>query len=207
MNAMADLIVEEGWGKIVGALAAALLLALLDCELLSLLFLVGAGVLAWNYRRPVRSVSYFELGSVLSPCDGRVTAVETEPEGSIVVEIESGCLDASLLTAPFEASVVKRTLVRGARLKRDSRLFALLNERATLLFEDESGHQVALTHTLSRCAAPLVLDPAAKRVMRGSRYGVMTRGVTRIRLPDSARVAVNPGEAVRATETLLGYIG
>lgn len=207
MNAMTDLIVEEGWGRIGGALAAALLLALLDCELLSLVFLAGAGLLVWSYRRPVRAVSHFDAGSVTSPCDGSVTAVETQPDGSIVVEIETGCLDASLLGAPFDMTVLKCTLVRGARLRRSSTLYASLNENGALLFEDHGGNRVHVTHTLSRCSAPLVLDPAAKRVMRGTRYGVMTRGLTRIHLPDSARVAVNPGEAVRATETLLGYIG
>lgn len=209
MNAMADLILEEGWGRIGGALTASLLLALLDCELLSFVFLAGAGLLVWSYRRPVRTVSHFDAGSVTSPCDGSVTAVETQSDGSIVVEIETGYLDASLLTAPFETTVLKRTLVRGARLRQGSTLRASLNENGSLLFEDHDGNRVHVTHTLLRGAAPLVLDPVptVKHLMRGTRYGVMLHGLTRIHLPDSARVAVNPGETVRATETLLGYIG
>ena len=35
---------------------------------------------------------------------------------------------------------------------------------------------------------------------------VLTHGVTRIYLPPSTRVAVNPGETVFATQTLLGYM-
>ena len=209
MNALKDLILEEGWRPIGAAVAAALVSALLGLELLSLLALAAAIVLVRTYRKPVRTVSHFEKGSVTSPCDGRVTAVETEKDGSIVVEIESGCLDASVLTMPFDGAVTYRSLLRGARLPRRSALSALLNERATLLLEAAGGKEVRITHVLHRTAAPLVLDVKGteKRLARASRYGVLVRGVTRIYLPASTRVAVNPGEKVFATETLLGYMG
>ena len=65
-----------------------------------------------------------------------------------------------------------------------------------------------MTHTLLPVSAALVLDeiPLRTRRLRGERYGVLTRGITRVHLPASTRVAVNPGESVYATQTLLGYI-
>jgi len=210
MNALADLILKEGWRAVGIAVVAAIVFAVFGLGLFALLALASAVALARAYRRPVRTIANFERSSVTSPCDGTVTAVETEPDGSIVVAIETGCLDASLLTMPFDGNVTHRTLVRGARLPRKSALAGALSERATVRFESLNGHSVGVTHRLYRCSAPLVLDTVpdgGKRLGRGARYGVMVEGVTRIHLPASTRVAVNPGEKVRATETLLGYMG
>jgi len=209
MNALGDLIMPEGWRPVGAAVAAALLLAFLDLELFAFLGLVAALLLVWVYRKSVRTVSHFEKGSVTSPCDGRVTAIDTKPDGSVVVEIETGCLDGSLLTVPLEGSVTHCSVVRGARLGRSSTLFERLNEHGTIYFEDAGGKHVGITHTLKSASAPLVLDQTVRagRHMRGQRYGVLVQGITRVFLPASTRVAVNPGEHVSATETLLGYMG
>jgi uncharacterized membrane protein len=210
MNALADLILKEGWRPIGMAVGAALVFALLGLELFALLGLAAAVLLVMAYRRPVRTVSNFEKSSVTSPCDGRVTSVETASDGSVVVEIDTGCLDASVLTLPFDGSMTHRFLTRGARLPRKSALFGPLNEHGSVIFESSGGHVVRVTHTLLRCSAPLVLDAVSdsgKRFGRAARYGVMVEGITRLHLPASTRVAVNPGEKVLATETLLGYMG
>jgi len=209
MNALADLIINEGWRRFGLAAGAALVCALFDWDLLAWGFLILAGYILWKYRKPARTAAYFEKGSFTAPCDGRVTAIETLPDGGVMVEIETGWLDASLLTMPFvNGGQTYRDLTRGARLGRGSALFGTLTERGLVIFEDEEGRSVRLAHYLSYTPAPLVLDiyPAGKRRLRGERYGVMTRGLTRIYLPASTRVAVNPGEKVLATQTLLGYM-
>ena len=210
MNALADLILVEGRRPVGIAVAAAIVFAVFGLEIFALLALAAAVVLVRAYRQPVRTVTNFERSSVTSPCDGTVTAVETASDGTIVVEIETGLLDASLLTMPFDGNVLHRILVRGARLPRKSPLFEALNEHGTMLFESAGGHAVRINHTLYRCPAPLLLDAVSesgKRLVRAARYGVMVEGMTRIHLPASTRVAVNPGEKVHATETLLGYMG
>jgi len=209
MGAMADLILKEGWRPIGIAVGAALLFAIFGFELLSFFALVGAIALVRTYRRPVRSVSHFEKGSVTSPCDGTVTLIETASDGGIVVEIETGCLDGSMLTMPFDGTCVHCSLVRGARLPRRSPLFALLNEHATMMMETAGGKLVTITHAMYRAPAPLIIDDVSseKKRSHASRYGILVQGLTRVHLPASTRVAVNPGEKVFATETLLGYMG
>jgi len=209
MGAITDLILKEGWRPIGIAVFAALLLALFGFEVLSFFALVAAIALVRTYRRPVRTASHFEKGSVTSPCDGTVTAIETESDGSIVVEIETGCLDGSMLTMPFDGTCVHCSLVRGARLSKQSPLFALLNEHATMMMETAGGKLVTITHTMYRAPAPLIIDDiySEKKRSLASRYGVFVQGLTRVQLPASTRVAVNPGEKVLATETLLGYMG
>lgn len=210
MNALADLILAEGWRPVGIAVAAAIVFAGFGLGLFALLALAVAVAMVRAYRRPVRTVTNFERSSVTSPCDGKIAAVETVSDGSIVVTIETGCLDASSLMMPFDGNVTHRTLVRGARLSRKSPLFGRLNEHGTVVLESESGHTARITHTLYRCAAPLVLDAVPEsgvHLDRAARYGVMVEGLTTLRLPASTRVAVNPGEKVYAAETLLGYMG
>ena len=209
MNVLADLIIKEGWRPIGFAAGASLLCALADWDLLAWGFLIAAGYGVLKYRKPVRAASYFEKGSVTAPCDGKVTAIETLSDGSVTVEIKTGWRDASLLTMPFAGgTMTHRSLTRGARLGCKSGLCDLLNEQGWVIFEDVDGRGVRMTHMLSYTPAPLVLDsfPSGKRHLRGERYGVLTHGVTRIYLPPSTRVAVNPGETVFATQTLLGYM-
>jgi hypothetical protein len=207
MKTATDLILKEGWKPVAYAVAGAVLLSLLGFGLLAVIALVFAGVLVWNYRKPVRTVSHFEKGSVTSPCDGKVAGIETDPDGSVTVAIETGCLDGSLLTMPFEGELSYCSVTRGARLGRKSALFERLNEQGMIVFENESGRSVRITHTLVYTPAPLVLDAqTSKRRLRGERYGVLAQGLTLIHLPASTRVAVNPGESVYATETLLGYM-
>ena len=210
MNALADLILEEGWRPVGIAAAAAIVFAAFGFETLALLALAAAVLLAVGYRHPVRTVSNFERSSITSPCDGTVLSVETMSDGSIVLAIETGWMDASILTMPFDGCITHSLLTRGARLSKSSALFKALNERGRVVFESNSGHDIRMSHTLYRCSAPLVLDTVPEegnRYNRAARYGVMTEGMTRIHLPASTRVAVNPGEKVRASETLLGYMG
>ncbi|MHC3995290.1 phosphatidylserine decarboxylase [Thiomicrolovo sp. ZZH C-3] len=209
MNGLRDLIVKEGWRSVGIAAAAALFFALFDCDLMAWLFIAAAGYLLWKYRKPARTATYFEKGSVTAPCDGRVTAIDTLPDGSVSVEIETGWFDATLLTAPFVEGVPSgETVTRGARLGSRSPLAGMLNERGSILFEDEEGRSIRLTHRLAQTPAPLLIDAyvPGKRRLRGERYGVLTHGVTRLQLPASTRVAVNPGDRVYATRTLLGYM-
>jgi len=209
MNHVADLILKEGQRVVVTAFASALVLALLGLDCLAGIALLAGTATAWNYRRPVRGSTHFERGSVLAPCDGKVAAITTEPSGILCVEIVSGCLDASLLTMPFEGRITKNTLTRGARLGRTNPLAPLLNEQASLTFEDRYGHRVKVVHTATYTPAALLIDridPVAVRP-RGARYGISTHGVTRLYFPSSSRVAVNSGERVTGGETLLGYVG
>ncbi len=209
MNPLSELVLSEGWPRLGIWLAGAIVLALLDCELPAFISLVVAGILTWMYRKPVRSTVHFEPGAFTSPCDGRVSRVQTKDSGENIIEIETGCLDASVLCSPFEAEVSEVKVVRGARLRRKSPLWTLLNEHGSVQFQSSEGHAVHVTHKLSRESAPLCVDLVQNRahVLRGTQYGVMTSGTTHISLPASVRIAVNPGEKVRAVETLLGYLG
>lgn len=206
---MADLILKEGRRYVVAAFAAALVLALLHLDCLAFAALLFGLATAWTYRRPVRGSVHLEKGSVVAPCDGKVTAIETRPDGVLCVEIESGCLDASLLTMPFDGTILAQRVLHGARLGRKSPLADTLNEQAYIKMEAGNGRRLEMVHMATLTPAPLVIDAAELPMKRtcGSRYGIHTHGVTRIYLPATARVAVNSGERVTGGESLLGYLG
>lgn len=208
MEALANLILKEGWRPVGIAATAALLLSILDLPLFALIALIVALLLVWVYRLPARSVIHFEKGSITSPCDGKVTAIRTNWDGTMSVDIESGCLDASILSAPFEGEAVVSPIVRGARLPRNSPLYEVLNEYGSVAFTDNGGRSVQITHRLTRWSAPLVFDEQTlkARLFGSQRYGVMVSGMTTVEVPSSTRIAVNPGEQVVGAETLLGYM-
>lgn len=208
MRWLEDLIVPEGWMRIAIALIAALLLAGLDLEFFALLAGALTLLLLWTYRKPQRGTMYFESGSVTAPCEGQVTVVLADDTG-VSVEIDTGWREPSVLCTPFEGVLKSATLTRGARLGTKSALYNLLNEHAEVVFENKQGVSVTLVHRLGIGSPPMLIDllPQNTTVQHGKRYGIMVRGRTRVVLPASTRIAVNPGDTVRGADTLLGTIG
>ena len=208
MNALNGIIVKEGWRYIGCALAAALVLAMLDLEPFALLAAAAAGGLVWIYHQPARMPSAGGAGKVIAPCDGKVTAIGREEDGRVSIEIETGCFQTSLLCMPVEGVIRTSKLIRGAMLSRKSPLFEKLNETAELCFEDKTGREVAVRHRLLPGFAPLVIDPVQEAVSStpAARYGVMLHGVTSLSLPASTRLTVDVGERVFGGASVLGQM-
>ena len=63
-------------------------------------------------------------------------------------------------------------------------------------------------HRLLPGFAPLVIDPMPQTASTfpGGRYGVMVRGTTRLSLPASTRLSIEPGERVFGGASQLGQI-
>ncbi len=208
MKTLGGFVLKEGWRYIGCAAAAALLAVLLDLELFALAAALGVFLLVWIYHQPDRVPSAWGGGRVVAPCDGKITAISTETSGRIVVDIDTGCLQTSLLYFPVEGELQTPKLIRGAMLSRKSPLFRKLNETAELCFEAKAGDEVRVTHRLLPGFAPLVIDSFAPRASTfpGGRYGVMVRGTTRLSLPPSMRLSVKTGERIFGGASLLGQI-
>lgn len=200
---------KEGWRYIAAALLALMLFVLLGLEPLALLTLVVIVLLAWMYHNPNRQCRHFDAKSVVAPCDGYVRSIASSQDGGgFVIEVETGFFDAHALRAPMDGKVGFVSYTHGAQLGEKSGLFSQLNECAEIRFTNESGDTLLVQHRLLPGFAPLSLQVAPEEyLVRGLHYGVMLHGVTRLVFPQRARIAVNVGERIQATETLVGYLG
>lgn len=162
--------------------------------------------LVYIYRNPEREIPYFQNGSLISPVDGKVIAINTLDNGYEVV-VKSSLLDTSILRAPFLSKVKSFHIRKGTRLSTDIRKSMLLNEKLQIEFEDKNKNIVYVEHILDNSIDDITANIHLEQDLnQGKRYGVMTKGKTIIRLPITCRLSLHVGEQVRAGETLLGYI-
>lgn len=206
------IIAKEGWGYLAGALILFALFGLIDADFLQFLAFGAFVAVGYIYRNPERIVPYNQPGSIVSVADGIVTAIETVSECAglegpcFKIGIKSGCLDTSVLRAPFESCVTRAEVRRGSRLALVNPLAAMLNEKALLEFTSENGNSVVCEHFMEQNPADLsVYVSHENRIYQGARYGLMLKGNHTMYLPLESRVAVKVGDKLRAGESLIGY--
>lgn len=197
---------KAGYTYVAIVIGAILVFTFLDLTFLRFFSVIGLIVLIYIYRNPELEIPYMQKGALLSPVDGKITAINTLDNGFEIV-IKSSLFDISILRAPFFSSVRSINLRRGARLSTEIKKAALLNEKVELVFEDRYNNVVHVEHMLDNSIDDLNLYlHEGLDVTQGRRYGVMTQGKTVISVPLSSRLSVQLDSQVKAGETLLGYL-
>jgi phosphatidylserine decarboxylase len=208
---------------LLGVLAAGLTLAL------------AAGVLAWRfYRDPERAPERTD-GAIISPADGTVIYVHRAAGGvlpvstkdgrsysldeltrtplatsdAVVIGIAMSFLDVHVNRAPIAGQVALRRHFPGrfGSLKLPEMVFE--NERATTVIAG-TGLEVAVVQIASRLVRQIVsFVEEGQSVALGQRIGVIRLGSqVDVVLPAAGtEVAVNPGQRVRAGESVLALRG
>ena len=206
------IIAKEGWKYLAALLVAFLFFTLIDADVLQLLTFAVFVFVAYLYRNPERVVPYYQSNSIVAVADGKVRSIETVTSSPLMeapaykIVIQSKCLDTALLRAPFDSQVDHIELRRGNRLSIRKPLADELNEKALLRFSNLSGNTLAVEHLLEQSIDDITLHVFyEKKVVQGSRYGLMIKGTHTLYLPDNSRIAVNEGDDVRAGESLIGY--
>ena len=206
MEKIYKLILPWGLKKAVYALAAALLLALLDLELLSFLAFLLTLFFLFAYRNPSRLCADISSYGVVSPVDGEVVAIENIEDAmyGYRVVIESSMLQSGLLCAPFEAKKVSFKLQRGSRLPKKSHLFSSLNESLEATFENEEK-TLKILHRLK--SSPLSIECKDKKEQMRSceLYGFAYDAVSVLYLPREFRLNVHIGQRLLASQNIIGY--
>lgn len=164
--------------------------------------LLLAAFIAYFFRDPDRRTPAGE-GLVVSPADGRVTAVERRPEGARV-SIFLSLFDCHINRAPVAGVVASARHTPGRfRPAWDPRV-ARENERNHLVIRAEDG-EYGVTQIAGLLARRIV---CAKRpgdaVRRGERIGLIQFGSrTDLHLPAGVEPEVRVGERVRGAVTVL----
>ncbi len=212
MTSNTFIVAREGW-KYIGILLGLLILSILfDAEVPEFLVFVMILAVLYVYRNPERAVPYYQDGSIVAIADGTVERIETVDECPLMdgpsykVTIVSACLDTPLLRVPMNSNLAYKGVRRGNRLAHRKALASVLNEKALLKFTDVSENSVVVDHLLEQSIDELSFYlQQDQKVIQGSRYGLMLKGIHTIYLPEKSRVAIKVGDRVRAGETLLGY--
>jgi len=202
------IIAKSGWKYIAYAAAAFILFSILDLDILAFVAFVATALFIYLFRNPERVTPFYQQKSLVSPCDGVVTAIEDLEEADFAyrLDIESSYFDVGVLRVPMHAKVENIQIVRGTRVAKSSKLFPLLNEHASITFHDDNGNRVKVIHRLKQSLAPLDIELIrAQELMPSARYGMMINGVTSIYLPANFRLNLNVGQELKGAETLIGY--
>lgn len=200
-------IAKEGWKYLAASLFAMLLFTLLHLDFLQFFAFLATLFFIFVFRNPERQTLIYQKESVISPVDGTVILIEelTDDEYAYKVEIDSSCLNVSLLRVPFNSTLESVELYRGTRLSPASSLSKSLNENAMLIFSN-NNNKIKVTHFLKQSFKGIDLDVVKMQTLQqGARYGLMINGVTTLYLPHNFRLNISLGGEVVACESLLGY--
>jgi len=196
------------WGvkKAAYAIAAALLFALLDFELLSFLTLLLALFFLFAYRNPTRLQAAISNYGVVSPVDGVVVEIEQidDDEYRYKVVIDSSMLQSGMLRVPFEAKKTSYKLQRGSRVSKVSPLFETLNESLEALFEN-GERKIKVKHRLKRSPLPIELLEKKSELKCCELYGFAYDALSVLYLPREFRLNVHIGQQLASSQNIVGY--
>jgi phosphatidylserine decarboxylase len=201
--------VRDGYLYAVALLAAAGLIYWLASPLWAALPALLAAFFLWFFRDPERSIPS-EAGSVVSPADGRVTAVEP------VTMDGAHCTRISIFLNVFNVHVNRSPIggvIREVRYQRGKYLNAMnpasaeQNEQNTVRVEGE-GHHVIFKQIAGLLARRIVFDKkVGDTVRRGERVGLIKFGSrVDVLLDASASLQVKIGDHVKGGASVLAHV-
>jgi phosphatidylserine decarboxylase len=163
---------------------------------------LAAGFVAFFFRDPERRTPA-EAGLIVSPADGRVTAVESGPSGGRV-SIFLSVFNCHINRSPVDGEVVAATYTPGRyRPAWDPRVDRE-NERNHLVIRAADG-DYGVTQIAGILARRIVCTTCpGSRVSRGQRIGLIQFGSrTDLHLPPGVDPVVRPGDRGRGATTVL----
>ncbi len=203
----------EGMPFILSLTVLVLMFAFFGFPRAALVFLVPTVFTVWFFRNPERKVPEDEK-AVISPADGRVLKVEDLVEDEILgepvrkISIFMNVFNVHVNRMPFSGTIRKIRYTPGKFLSANLDKASRLNERNAVLLETDGGLKILTTQIAGLIARRIVCwVEEGMSVKRGERFGMIRFGSRlEVFMPPDARVAVEKGDAVRAGETIIGYL-
>jgi len=164
----------------------------------------------WFFRDPQREIPRGE-GLVVSPADGKVTAVlrVTTCEGeSLRLSIFLNVFNVHVNRSPITGMLRDVVYRKGQYLNAMNPMSAEKNEQNQAMVEADEGYSVAFTQIAGLLARRIVFRPkAGERLERGQRVGLIKFGSrVDVLLPGYAELHVNKGDHVKGGSSILATI-
>jgi phosphatidylserine decarboxylase len=207
-------VAREGVSFILLGSAFTILFFSLHLSVPGVLFGVLTLFTVYFFRDPSRSPQADEK-SVLTPADGRVLKVKAlrEPgnpagEETMKVSVFMSILDVHVNRIPVAGRISKVTYHPGKFLAANVDKASEQNERNTVTLETRDGHRIAFVQIAGLIARRIACwIKEGDEVEAGQRFGLIRFGSRLdIYLPGKSRITVEPGQKVRAGETVIGYL-
>lgn len=206
-------VAQEGYPFIGIAAFSTILLALLDCTLLSLAgFIITIFVLSF-FRDPERFVPTDE-NALVSPADGKIIIAEKILDEQFThqevykVSIFMNVFNVHVNRAPFNGRVDKIIYKQGKFYSADSSKGGLENEYCATVFTAPGGQKIACVQIAGLIARRIVcwLEPGDKMI-KGRRIGLIRFGSrVDLYLPVDAQITVKLGDKVKAGESIIAEL-
>ncbi|PYN97574.1 MAG: phosphatidylserine decarboxylase family protein [Candidatus Rokuibacteriota bacterium] len=203
-------VAREGWPFIAAPAALALGLFASGRRRLALPFVAATLASLGFFRDPERAVPATD-GAVLSPADGRVTAVVDDADEwvgpAVRVSIFLSPLDVHVNRAPIAGRVADTRYTPGRFVAAFAPDAGVVNERCAVHLEGDQA-RVTVIQIAGAVARRIVCRVArGHKLEAGERFGMIRFGSrTDCLMPRSTDVRVRVGDRVRGGETVLGVL-
>jgi len=204
---------REGWRFIAIFAAVTLVLFWLDLELLGWIGLLATAWCAYFFRDPER-VTPLRPGLVISPADGRVSAVEQivpPPELDLVrepltrISVFMNVFDVHVNRSPVDGAIKRIAYIPGVFINADLDKASADNERQALTLEIAGGARVGVVQIAGLIARRIVkFVGEGDHVVAGQRFGLIRFGSrVDVYLPEGVQSLVSAGQRAIGGETVL----
>lgn len=206
------LIAREGWPFIAAAVGGAAIAAWLVGFAWSLPFWIVALFVLQFFRDPAREIPG-DAGSVLSPADGRIVAIQSAHDpwldrNALKISVFMNVFNVHSNRSPVDGEVKVRWYNPGSFVNADLDKASTENERNALHIRTATGQDVTCVQVAGLIARRILCYvDAGSKLARGQRYGFIRFGSrVDLYLPVDVRVCVTIGDKVRATSTILAVL-
>jgi phosphatidylserine decarboxylase len=176
----------------------------------SLIPILLAAFFLWFFRDPPRSIPQGE-GLIVSPADGKLTAIERvmTPSGeSLRLSIFLSVFNVHVNRSPVAGTLREVRYQKGEFLNALNPESAEKNEQNLAVVSSDDGHEVAFKQIAGLLARRIVFRPKeGDRMERGERIGMIKFGSrVDVLMPAYAELRVKEGDIVKGGSTVLAHI-
>lgn len=203
---------REGWRFVAIAVVVTAILYWFDLDFLALLALVVTLWCAYFFRDPER-VTPLRPGLVISPADGRISAIESVvpppeldlPRESFTrISVFMNVFDVHINRSPVDARIAHIAYVPGKFLSADLDKASVDNERQALTLELDDGRRLGVVQIAGLVARRIVKFVNDGDMLKaGERFGLIRFGSrVDVYLPAGVNALVVVGQRAVAGETV-----
>ena len=203
---------REGYRFIAIFAGVTLVLFWLEWEFLAWFGVIATAWCAYFFRDPER-VTPLRMGLVISPADGRISAIEKiipppeldlEREPTTRISVFMNVFDVHVNRSPLEAKIAKITYIPGTFLNAELDKASEDNERQALTLELADGRKLGVVQIAGLIARRIVKSVnEGERLAAGQRFGLIRFGSrVDVYLPKGATALVAIGQRAIGGETV-----
>ena len=202
--------VRDGYYYALPLIAAAILLGGLTGPAWAIVPLLLAAFFLWFFRDPERVIPQ-DPGAVVSPGDGKVTAVGEVMVGNekhLRISIFLNVFNVHVNRSPIAGVIREVKYQRGVYLNAMNATSAEQNEQNIVTVEGDDGQRIVFKQIAGLLARRIVFNPkVGDHLERGQRVGLIKFGSrVDVVLDPSARVNVQVGDHVKGGSSVLAFL-